>query len=210
VNVGQIRTRVQNKIGDTSGAEVTSLAILDWINDGMTEIARRTSQPQAIASISTVIGTEAYNVSAFAADVLRLRSVKYDGVPLESLSMEDADTLYVSATQTGTGTPRWFWIHADQITVWPKPDAAKTLQLFYVKRPAAVDDDADIPGIPLHYHGDLVDYVTVQALETVGESGAADRKMAAFEQRSRESASDLSTPTDLYGHVSASLDDMGW
>jgi hypothetical protein len=192
VNVGQIRTRVQNKIGDTSGAEVTSLAILDWINDGMTEIARRTSQPQAIASISTVIGTEAYNVSAFAADVLRLRSVKYDGVPLESLSMEDADTLYVSATQTGTGTPRWFWIHADQITVWPKPDAAKTLQLFYVKRPAAVDDDA------------------VQALETVGESGAAERKMAAFEQRSRESASDLSTPTDLYGHVSASLDDMGW
>lgn len=213
INVGQIRARVQAKFGDTSGAEVSGADVLNWINDGLLEIARRTQQPQASASTSTVVGQSVYSLTTFAADILRLRSVKYAGSVLEGMSMEDADTQFPDHERAGqgSGTPRWFWVWAEQITLWPAPDAVGTLKLFYVKRPAAVALDADVPGIPTHMHGDLVDYVVAQVYETVGDAPAAERRMGRFEQITRESAADAEWPVrDVYPHVSVSVDDSGW
>lgn len=213
MNVGEIRRRVQTKLGDTSGAEVTTASVLDWINDGAGEIARRIQQPQATATTPIVVGQTAYSVATFAADVLRLRKVLLDGSVLEPISMEDADTLLPDRERAGQSgsTPRYFWLWADAINVWPAPSAAGTLKLFYVKRPALVAGDGDVPGVPLHMHPDLVDYVVAQALESAGEGAAAERKMARFEQLSRESAGEAEWPVrNVYPHISVSADDCGW
>lgn len=213
MNVSEIRRRVQAKLGDTSGAEITSAAVLDWINDGIGEIAKRIQQPQATATTPTVVGQSPYTIATFAADVLRMRKVLLDGSVLEPISMEDADTLFPDRERTGqaNSTSRWYWVWADQINLWPPPAAVGTLKLYYVKRPAAVAADGDTPGIPLHYHVDLVDYVVAQALESTGEGQTAERKMARFEQLSREGADDAAWPVrDVYPHISVSLDDAGY
>lgn len=213
MNVAQIRSRVQTRLGDTSGAEVTAAAILEWINDGAGEIARRTQQPQATASAPIVVGQAAYSISQFANDVMRLRKVELDGTVLEGLSSEDADTLLPNRNRAGqaTGTPQWFEVWADTLTLWPPPASAGTLTLYYVKRPAQVAADLDVPGIPPHMHPDLLEYVVAQALESTGESAAADRKMSRFEQLSRESAEDASWPVrNTYPHVAVSADDVGY
>jgi hypothetical protein len=214
MNVGQIRARIQAKIGDTSGAEVAPADILNWINDGITEIARRTNQPQATATTPSVVGQSTYNLVTFAADITRLRSVMYDGSVLQPLSIEEADTFLADREKAGqsNGTPQMYWIWSDQINVWPPPDtASKSLKLFYQKRPAAVATDADIPGIPLHMHADLVDYVYAQVLDTIGDKQGAERRMGRFDGVVRESASDADWPQrNAYPHVSVSADDTGW
>jgi hypothetical protein len=212
VNVGQIRARVQAKIGDTAGVEATPADILNWINDGITEIARRTQQPQATATTPSVVGQTAYSLSTFAADVIRLRSVMYDGSVLQPLSIEEADTFLADRERSGqsNGTPSMYWIWADQINLWPAPDTAgKLLKLFYQKRPAAVTVDGDTPNIPVHMHADLVDYVLAQVLETTGDGERADRRMGRFDQVVRESSADADWPQrGSFPHVSVSLDDV--
>lgn len=212
MNVADIRRRVQAKLGDTSGAEATATSILDWINDGASEIARRTQQPQATATTPTIVGQATYSTAAFAGDVLRLRQVMLDGSVLRGLSIEEADVLLPDRERAGStpSSPQWFWVYADVINLWPAPSAVGTLKLFYVKRPAAVAADGDVPGIPTHMHPDLVDYVVAQALESAGEGGSAEKKMARFEQITREASGDAEWPVrGTYPHVSAALDDAG-
>lgn len=213
MNLGEIRRRVQAKLGDTAGAEVTSQSVADWTNDGIREIARRIGQPQATATTPTVVNQAVYSIATFAADVMRLRSVMLDGSVLESLSIEDADTLLADRERTGqiSGQPRWFWIWADSINLWPPPSAVGTLKLFYIKRPPEVAADADVPQVPLHLHPDLVDYVVAQALDSAGEAATAERKLARFDASAREAAADAEWPVrDVYPHVAVALDDAGW
>jgi hypothetical protein len=214
VNVGQIRARVQAKFGDTAGAEVTSADVLNWINDGITEIARRTQQPQATATTPTIKDQATYNLATFAADIIRLRSVMLDGSVLQPLSIEEADTFLADREKAGqsSGTPSMYWIWADQINLWPAPDTAgKVLKLFYQKRPAAVAADSDTPGIPLHMHADLVDYVMAQVLETTGDTDRADRRMARVQQTMQDASSDADWPQrGSFPHVTVSLDDVAY
>lgn len=213
MNVADIRTRIQAKVGDTSGTEVTNAQILAWINDGMTELARRTNQPQGSATTATIAGTGTYSLTAFAADILRLRSVQLDGSVLQAISMEEADT-YLSDRDRGSaagGTPSMYWVWADQINLWPKPTAAGVLKLFYVKRPAAVTGDADVPGIPVHMHTDLVAYVYAQVLDSLGQGERADRHSDRWQGRAMETAADADWPQrNTYPHITVSLDDAGW
>lgn len=213
MNVGQIRARVQAKFGDTAGAEATSADILNWINDGISEIARRTQQPQATATTAVAAGTAAYNLTTFAADIIRLRSVMFDGSVLQPISIEEADTFLADREKsTSQGTPSMYWLWADQINVWPTPDNAsggKLLKLFYQKRPAAVAVDADIPAIPLHMHTDLVDYVVAQVLETTGDTDRADRRLARFQQAADTASADADWPQrGSFPHVTVALDDV--
>jgi hypothetical protein len=211
VNVGEIRARVQARFGDTSGAEVTSTDILRWINDGILEIARRTQQPQASAQTNTVIGQAGYSLSTFASDVLRLRKVMLGGTVLSGLSIEEADVLLPDreAANQGNGAPDRFWIWADTLNLFPAPDRVQALKLFYVKRPAAVAVDGDVPGIPTHMHTDLVDYVIAQAMDSTGDADRAERRMGRFEQTTREAASDAEWPIrGGYPHVVVDLEDV--
>lgn len=215
MNVADVRRRVQNKVGDTSGAEITPAQVLDWINDGMLEIARRTQQPQATASTVTVAGQSAYATATFSADVLRLRSVLCNGMLLQAISLEQADQQFgdrESSSSSAAGTPQWFWVWADQINLWPRPDTAgQTLKLFYVKRPAPVTGDADVPGIPLHMHPDLVSYVYAQVLDTIGSGDRADRMTDRFIGGTTTAAADAEWPQRAsYPHVTVSADDMVW
>jgi len=207
---------VQAKFGDTAGAEATTADILNWINDGITEIARRTQQPQATATTAVATGTATYNLSLFAADIIRLRSVMFDGSVLQPLSIEEADTFLADRERAGqgTGVPGMYWIWADQINLWPAPDTSsngKLLKLFYQKRPPPVVVDADIPAIPLHMHADLVDYVVAQVLETVGEKELADKRIARFASTVQEASSDADWPQrGSFPHVTVSLDDVAY
>lgn len=214
MNVGQIRTRIQTMVGDTSGAEVTAASILDWINDGIGEIARVTGQPQATGSTTVVSGQSTYSLPAAFPDILRLRSVKYDGSQLQALQLEEAETLYPGWERTGqgSGTPQQFWVWADSITVWPPPDnSTKQLKLYYTKRPAAVVLDADVPGIPVHMHTDLLDYVHARVLESLGQGDRAERGMDRTTGRVMAAAADAQWPVrNAYPHVQVAADDMGW
>lgn len=213
MNTGQIKQRVRTKFGDTSGAELTDTDLLSWINDGLTEIARRTQQPQATATGATVAGTSSYSIATLAADMLRLRSVMLDGTVLSGLSIEEADALLGDREQAGQGrgTPRYFWVFADQINLWPIPSAAGSLKLSYVKRPATVTVDGDSPGIPVHMHVDLVDYVVAQVLESTGDADRADRRMGRFEASAAMAAADAEWPVrGTYPHVTTSPDDVAF
>ena len=212
--VSEIRTRVQAKLGDTAGAEVKASDVLNWINDGIVEIARRTNQPQGTATTAVVQGQTAYNLTAFGSDIVRVRSVMLDGSVLQPLSIEEADTFLADREKANQaqGVPQNYWLWADQINLWPTPDSSSAgdlLKIFYQKRPAAVVNETDVPGIPLHMHPDLVDYVVTQALDVAGRFDVAERRMGRFDQTVREAAADADWPQrGAYPHVTVALDDV--
>lgn len=213
MNVGDLKRRIQAKVGDTAGTEITAAQILDWINDGMLEIARRTQQPQATATTVSVVSQTAYTIATFAADVLRLRSVLYDGVQLQALSQEEVDLLLPDREKAArTGTPQQFWTFADQINLYPAPDAAgKSLKILYIKRPAAVAVDGDVPGIPLHMHVDLLSYVWAQVLDTIGDLDRGEREKDRFAGTTMAAADDAAWPNrGSYAHVTIASDDAWW
>jgi uncharacterized protein DUF6682 len=210
MNVGDIRRRIKAKVGDQAGSEITDTQLLDWINDGLGEIAKRTQQPQATATTVTVASQGAYSISTFSADVLRLRSVMCDGVLLQAISQEEADNSLPDREKSPqTATPEKFWVWADQLNLWPRPaTAGLTLKIFYVKRPAAVAVDADVPGIPLHMHTDLLQYVWAQVLDTIGDLDRGEKQMDRFAGAAATAASDAEWPVrGTYPHVTIATDD---
>lgn len=213
MNVGDIRRRIKNKIGDTAGSEVTDTQLLDWINDGTLEIARRVQQPQATATTVTVAAQASYSIATFAADVLRLRTVLYDGLLMQALSQEEVDQLLPDREKLNQqGVPQSFWVFADTITLWPAPSSAGlVLKIMYVKRPALVAIDADVPNIPLHMHLDLVNYVWSQVLDTVGDLDRGERQLDRFTAGAMAAADDAARPVRAtYPHVTIASDDAGW
>lgn len=177
--VSEIALRVKRQFGDEAGAQITDADIIRWVNDAQTDIAVNNDLLQVSATTATTAGTQKYTVPT---NLLILRSARWKGVKMQSLSMEEADQLTISGDTGASGTPISFWQFARQIYVWPPPDANGTtdLTLFYTRQPVQVTAVGDTPELPIQYHPRLVEYCIAQAAELDDNLGHYQLKMQEF------------------------------
>lgn len=208
--VSEIATRVKRQFGDEAGAQITDADIIRWCNDAQTDIAINNDLLQVSAYTATTAGTQKYTVPS---NLLILRSVKWQGVKLQMVSMEEADALTLSTSSSSpTGVPTTYWQFARQIYLWPIPSTNGTsdLVLYYTRQPDALTATSDTPELPLQYHNRLVEYCIAQAAELDDNLQQYAMKMSQFKQNV-DNLKDNATweQHDVYPSITASLRDYG-
>lgn len=185
-----IAARVKRQFGDEDGSQVTDADIVRWINDAQREISVQHDLMQKKATAATVANQNSYSLPA---DILRLRSVKFQGITLEGISLEQADELLPANAQSvaqgyPTGTPCSFWVFAGQINLYPAPasTSASDLTIYYtatiVDLAALTGDAPNIITLPPEYHNSILEYCLKQAYELDANTALMQAKGNEFQQ----------------------------
>lgn len=94
-------------------------------------------------------------------DLIYLKSVSFDGVPLKQLSQSQ----YIETTaefSIAEGLPIYYYVLANSIiNVWPRPDIknqVKKFQIYYLQKPADLVNDEDVPVIGRIYSASIISY----------------------------------------------------
>lgn len=179
---GDVKTRVQRTFGDEAGSQVLDADVYRWINDAQREIAIANDLLQTKGTQDGTASTSAYTLPT---DILKLISVKYNGVSLRAITMQEADELIGDVDDTvnfPTGTPTHFWVWAGQINLYPQPDAtlADGITIYYIRQPTDITADADTLDLPIEYFNRVVEYCLAQAYEMDENYEAANSKLAQF------------------------------
>ncbi len=165
MNVAEILLRVKKTFGDEAGIEIDDPLIINWINDGMVDIARRTGCLQGEAQISSVLGQKTYDLPA---DYLSTKRVTFDGRKLEPIAVEDLDELDSDRdTVNQQGEPSNYYIWARKFNFYPIPNAegVSNIVAMYTRMPNLVAISTDVPQIPIAFHEDIVRFVLARAKE---------------------------------------------
>ncbi len=182
MNVNEIATRVKRQFGDEASIQITNDDVIRWVNDGQRELAIQNDLLQTAATAAIVAGQDQYFLPP---DILTLRSVRVAGRRIEPISFEQAAPNF---TGEARGVPCQFSNWANRIDLYPTPNYsdANDLQLYYTRIPVAVVSLADVPEIPVQYHGRLVDYCLQQAYELDENWAAAQVKGEQFQRGAQE------------------------
>ncbi|WP_331961469.1 hypothetical protein [Chitinophaga sp.] len=183
----EVATRVKRTFGDESGVQVTDDDIIRWINDAQEEIVLSNEGLMETTAIAGVIQNQMeYDCPA---DLSLLRTLKYNGFRLKPLSFNEFNEYidgYESSTSApyGPGTPEYFMVWDNKITLFPKPNEtnASALKIYYVKHPLAVVTMADNLSVPLQYHKSIVDFCLQQAYELDEDTQKAVVKKNQFDE----------------------------
>lgn len=156
-------TRVQTRIKDTGFSSTT---IKQFIDDAQNDIFNEYRLPFMEA-------TQDYTLVAGAADITNGSGLPANFVQAIDLVVTTAGREYripfkdvkeldwtnpnpTSTTAYPANFPQFAYKYGTTIRVYPAPDQAYTVTLRYYKRPAELDDDADVPDIPQEFRELLV------------------------------------------------------
>jgi hypothetical protein len=175
--VSEIKDRVKRQFGDESGVQVTDADIVRWINDGMREIAQRNDLLEVIATSDIIANQQQYELPS---DILTLNSVYYEYSKLDGVSLAEAQVQFNTDVAPPVGLPRFVWVYANTLNLYPIPDSSITmaLKVYYTRLPVLVANDADTPELPLQYHPRIVEYCLQQAYELDEDWAASGNKNA--------------------------------
>lgn len=204
MNLLDIKTRVKRLFGDESGAQIIDADIIRWANDGQLDIVRRTECLQAHVETNSVAKDNSY---ALPPDAIRVRRVTYDGNVLSRVELEELDGVNKSREASDiTGTPTQYYIWGRQLWLYPTPSNSGTgnLDIYYLKAPATLGGDADVPDIPGHMHEDIVRYCLARAKELDEEFNQAEQIWNDYQMRTMLSFDEQHNPNaDSYPAVRA-------
>lgn len=200
-----VSLRVRAQFGDTSGAQLSDVSLLSWINDGQREIVN--SNPILRSSKTSDIVKDQADYTFPSDKVLVIEAIYIDGFPIENLTPQAAREYIRKADPTSVSVadrPLIWYERAGVITFWPKPAKAITngLKLEYIKTPASLATLNDAITIPDRYFNQLVNYVVAQALEMDENYDAANYKLGQFRDGlDRLFTKDTVSQDSLYGGV---------
>lgn len=179
--VSAIKNRVKRQFGDQSGAQLIDADIVDWINEAQREIYVKNNLGQKKGTVATVVGTTEYS---FPTDLMRLFTVKYDGVTLQGVSQQEIDEFISNIDTVGAipnGTPTHYYTYAGKIILYPPPDTIKNLTIRYNRFPVDVAIDADAVDVDKIYENRVLDYCNAQACHLDGNVSGYQLFMSRFE-----------------------------
>jgi hypothetical protein len=208
-----VALRVRSQFGDTSGAQLSDVSLLSWINDGQREIVN--SNPILRSSkIANVVKDQADY--SFPADKVQvIEAIYIDGFPIDNVTPQEAREYIQKAdplAESSAERPQIYYERAGVITFYPKPNKSITngLKLEYIKSPVMLASLASAIGIPDRYFNELVNYVNAQALEMDENYDAAQYKQRQFRDGlDRLFTKDTVSQDALYGGVLADPLDYG-
>lgn len=208
-----VALRVRAQFGDTSGAQLSDVSLLSWINDGQREIVN--SNPILRATKVTHVVKDQADYSFPADKVQIIEAVYIDGFPIDNVTPQEAREFIQKADPAAVATadrPQIWYERAGIITFYPKPnkDITNGLKLEYIKSPTMLATLSSAISIPDRYFNELVNYVNAQALEMDENYDAANFKHRQFRDGlDRLFTKDTVSQDALYGGVLADPLDYG-
>lgn len=162
-----VRTRVGQKLDDTA---FDTSKLNQFINDGQRDIlnSRRFTFMERESSVTTSVSSS--SLTSLPTDMqtpisLRIYSPVAYAVPLGYIEYDDFDEFLANQNLVGNTVPSAWYTFNNTPYVYPNADNTYTLRLKYLKAPAELTDDGDIPEIPEAFSEVLVLAAYRRALE---------------------------------------------
>lgn len=210
--VSDVVNRVRTLAGDTSALQFKDNDIVSWVNDGVRECAVTNNLLQKSGLQNTVIGQVGYVIPE---DMLKLHSVKCNGVKLREITQSQFDDSYATSmsTPTSPGRVEVCYVWAGKLNLYPAPDSVVSLRIDYLYEPVAITSDGAGLGttvpLPVGYHSRIVDYCLAQVFLQDGDSNGYSVKMQEFRTGVSELKDQPESTYDEYPSMSTSSRDMG-
>lgn len=181
---GDVAAALRRQFGDESGVQVEEGDVLRWINQGQAEIARANKVLKAKGTQTTIANQATYSL-AMGKNILQVESIRYDGNRLEPTEFTTIDANLDAYPKTAPGDPALWYRWGTQITLWPTPKAAATLDVFFTALPVLWETfDADrVLEIPDTYFQPLLDFVLSKAHEMDDDGGAQQSSYQQYSDR---------------------------
>jgi hypothetical protein len=206
LSVSNIAARVRRQFGDEAGILLTEGAFVDWVNDAMKEIVLQNDLLRWRSTATSTIGQANYAVPD---DLLRFHSLTHDGEALREISLQEAQRTVPNIDDTANytrGVPQSFWQYGDEFFIWPAPALAKSLVIYYNRKPTPVVNLASTPELNARYDNRLVEYCLAQAAELDNDDDRAALKMNQF-QGGLDRTQDEEVDSGMYPHMNVPLVD---
>lgn len=161
---------LRDRLGETVEAEWSDLELARYLNDGVTDIARRTETLQEIATIAGTPGTQQYALPTDTIRFYRCEWIPDSGnvYPLEYRDFNTMDSIWwTNQTQTQS-TPQFFtaWGFPPSLNmvVYPTPAETGDFKVFYYRLPATMTSGANVAEVPAGWEDLIVLYGEYLAL----------------------------------------------
>jgi hypothetical protein len=168
-------TAVRERLDEADSAGWSDVEIRRWINEGVTDVARKTETVQTTTTIDVDAGDADHTLPS---NVLRVYRATYteDGndhiYPLEYVDFNAADSIWWTDQAITEARPRMFtmWGYPPTLSakLYPVPSVAGTLTVYYYSAPTPLStsgmSDASSLVVPEAYIDLVLDYATYLAL----------------------------------------------
>lgn len=152
----QILTSARNRynaIGDSFWGEDELLGLL---YDACLDMTRECFLIERTYSTSTVASQQEY---AYPTDTITIKRITYNGAKLVPMNMrEDDQVTGLNQATTSTGTPAFYFIWNETISLRPIPSEVGTLKIYSYNEPAVILISSTLE-IPTQFHMDTVNYI---------------------------------------------------
>lgn len=167
-----IEDAARNRYNGTGDTFFNTDDFLDSIYQAEQELAAEANIIENTYTTTTVAGTQDYD---YPANTISIKRVTYNGAKLQPIDMRDDDVMSLSnSADTTQGTPQFYYIWNNTISLRPIPDDALTLKIYSYDMPQAVTASSTLE-IPVIFHMAIVDFVLAQMY-------AKDKDFAAYDK----------------------------
>lgn len=170
VTLSTARTAIRERLDETTATFWSNTELNRWINEACRDIARATESLRDTSTIAVTLPST-YNYT-LPSDTIRVHNVEWVRTgdtqiyPLEPTRVTGAEAMGWTNQDT-SGNPQMFFTWGfsgdAQLYVWPKPDAAGTITLYYYRFPAEVSSDGANVEVPNGWEDLVYDYAEYRA-----------------------------------------------
>ncbi len=179
MTLSEIRTEIRNITGVDDTTVLSNAVLTDLINKGQILLADEANLFYGYATRNSTNGTGEYPMltgnglsviawtiseSAGSAsnqslvNMIRIYRVDYDGNQTTRVGMDQIYNISSDLSDLNMPTTYGYYINDLSIGIYPIPNAAKEIKIYYYHLPTTLSSDADNPIIDSRYHESLVYY----------------------------------------------------
>lgn len=185
----ELRNLVWYYLDDLQGGYFTETQVNVWLNNAQKEVQKRlikAGQNYYLKCVQTslVVNQRYYSLPEDFKDLNRLEIVLSGTVPNETYSeIAPITTNQRDLVADMTGTPQFYSLQKNAIRLYPAPDTALTMRLFYSYLVADMTLDTDLPDVPADYH-ELIALLAAEDgfLKDGRSSELLQKKLSAYER----------------------------
>lgn len=170
MTLAELRTLTLSWLDDTNAGYFTIPQVDVWLNNAQKEVQKLLLQAGQNYYMGPCQTTLVVNQSDYVLpqDFVKLHRLEIviSGVPpfentcpIAPITLNQQDLV-----PNQTGRPQFYFLKKNRIVLWPAPDSALTLRLYYSPLVADMTLATDIPNVPYSYHEMLAVLATVDGM----------------------------------------------
>jgi hypothetical protein len=172
---------------DTTNTHFTDSQIYSFLNQAIRFLGTDLEWSLQTAEATSVTDQAVYTLPE---NFISLVDVYFDGRDMPILERADLSQLDPEWQDAESGTPRYTYkSDVDKIGLWPKPNsdqASKTIQIQYIKIPADLAADVDIPDLHTAIQDCLPFYAAFICEKSLGNAKVAQANLDQYEYHKKK------------------------